>query len=217
METEDVRPEGTKERIEACALKEFLDKGFHGASLRQIVKEAGVTTGAFYKYYPTKEALFEGLVGSCVTHVYRMFDENYEAFTKQGLSDQTKNMRGNTGKLMKEFIDYVYEHLDVFRLVLTASEGTAYSDFLHNLALREEKSTFLFAELMRENGLEVPKLDEEFVHMVSSGLFGGIFEIVLHNMDRQKAYERIRLLRDFYTAGWEKILGIDFAAGTMPE
>ena len=32
-------------------VKEFLEKGFQGASLRQIVKKAGLTTGAFYGYY----------------------------------------------------------------------------------------------------------------------------------------------------------------------
>ena len=36
------------EKIQQAALTEFLDKGFLSASLRQIVKNAGVTTGAFY-------------------------------------------------------------------------------------------------------------------------------------------------------------------------
>ena len=48
----------TLENIQEAALTEFLDKGFLGASLRQIVKNAGVTTGAFYGYFPNKEALF---------------------------------------------------------------------------------------------------------------------------------------------------------------
>ena len=38
----------TLEKIQEAAMAEFLDKGFQGASLRQIVKNAGVTTGAFY-------------------------------------------------------------------------------------------------------------------------------------------------------------------------
>lgn len=33
---------GTLERIQLAAVDEFLEKGFHGASLRQIVKQAGV-------------------------------------------------------------------------------------------------------------------------------------------------------------------------------
>ena len=52
----------TVEKIEQAALAEFLDKGFLGASLRQIVKNAGVTTGAFYGYFSSKEALFNALV-----------------------------------------------------------------------------------------------------------------------------------------------------------
>ena len=52
----------TLERIQEAAMTEFLDKGFLGASLRQIVKNAGVTTGAFYGYFSSKEALFNALV-----------------------------------------------------------------------------------------------------------------------------------------------------------
>ena len=52
----------TLESIQRAAMQEFLDKGFQGASLRQIVKNAGVTTGAFYGYFSSKEALFNALV-----------------------------------------------------------------------------------------------------------------------------------------------------------
>ena len=45
--------------ILSAAMQEFLKKGFKSASLRNIVKTAGVTTGAFYGYYDSKEDLFE--------------------------------------------------------------------------------------------------------------------------------------------------------------
>ncbi|MDE6602502.1 MAG: TetR/AcrR family transcriptional regulator, partial [Lachnospiraceae bacterium] len=48
--------------ILSAAMEEFLEKGFKSASLRNIVKTAGVTTGAFYGYYDSKEDLFEALV-----------------------------------------------------------------------------------------------------------------------------------------------------------
>ena len=44
----DVKAPDTLEKIQQAALEEFSQKGFLGASLRQIVKNAGVTTGAFY-------------------------------------------------------------------------------------------------------------------------------------------------------------------------
>lgn len=48
--------------ILSAAMQEFLEKGFKSASLRNIVKTAGVTTGALYGYYDSKEDLFEALV-----------------------------------------------------------------------------------------------------------------------------------------------------------
>lgn len=202
---------GTKERIEACGMREFLKKGFNGASLRHIVREAGVTTGAFYKHYPTKAALFESLVGPCVQYIYRMFDENYAAFVSQDLADQTRNMNENSDRLTAELLPYIYDHHDAIKLVLTASEGTPYADFAHQLARREERSTLAYAELIRENGVDVPELDAEFVHMVSSGLFAAAFEIILHDMDQEAAYRRIRMLERFYAAGWGRILGVSFS------
>lgn len=44
----------TLERIQQAALDEFSEKGFLGASLRQIVKHAGVTTGPFTAIFPAK-------------------------------------------------------------------------------------------------------------------------------------------------------------------
>ena len=46
----------TLDLIYQAAMEEFLDKGFKSASLRNIVKTAGVTTGAFYGYFDSKEA-----------------------------------------------------------------------------------------------------------------------------------------------------------------
>ena len=57
----------TLERIQEAAMTEFLDKGFLGASLRQIVKNAGVTTGALYGYFSSKEAVVSPAAPGTVT------------------------------------------------------------------------------------------------------------------------------------------------------
>ena len=59
----------TLDNIHKAAKKEFLDKGFQMASLRNIVKNAGVTTGAFYGYYKSKEELFDAPRPTEHTHV----------------------------------------------------------------------------------------------------------------------------------------------------
>jgi AcrR family transcriptional regulator len=41
-----------------AALRVFADKGYHAATIRDIVEAAGVAVGTFYFYFPDKETLF---------------------------------------------------------------------------------------------------------------------------------------------------------------
>jgi len=61
-------------RIEEAALELFTRQGFHGTNIRDIAEKAGVSQGAIYMYYPSKEAIFEGLVRS-YRHCMRRFLE----------------------------------------------------------------------------------------------------------------------------------------------
>ena len=83
------KAEKTREKILDTALRHFLKDGFSGASLRNIVRDAGLTTGAFYKYYPTKEMLFDALTDPYVEHIYQIYDQIVEAFEKLSASDLT--------------------------------------------------------------------------------------------------------------------------------
>jgi len=47
--------------IRIAGKKEFLEKGFQGASMRGIAASLQVTTGAIYRYYTDKESIFEAL------------------------------------------------------------------------------------------------------------------------------------------------------------
>ena len=51
-----------RQQILDGARKVFLEHGFDGASMNDIVKAAGVSKGTIYAYFPSKEKLFEKLV-----------------------------------------------------------------------------------------------------------------------------------------------------------
>ena len=82
----------TLEKIQEAALAEFLDKGFQGASLRQIVKNAGVTTGAFYGYFSSKEALFNALVEPHAAALMGRFMEAQTSFAELPEEQQPDHM-----------------------------------------------------------------------------------------------------------------------------
>jgi len=49
-------------RIRKAALELFLEQGYHGTSMRQIARRAGVALAAIYNHFPSKEALFVELL-----------------------------------------------------------------------------------------------------------------------------------------------------------
>src|SRR6266508_3236138 len=51
------RGEATRRRILDVAARSFAEHGFRGNSLNDIVRESGLTKGAFYFHFPSKEAL----------------------------------------------------------------------------------------------------------------------------------------------------------------
>jgi AcrR family transcriptional regulator len=55
------RSVGVKEKVERAALALFAASGVAGASIADIATAAGVSQGALYRHYPSKEALAAGL------------------------------------------------------------------------------------------------------------------------------------------------------------
>ena len=82
----------TLKKIQEAAMAEFLDKGFQGASLRQIVKNAGVTTGAFYGYFSSKEALFASIVEPHAAALMGRFMEAQTSFSELPEQEQPEHM-----------------------------------------------------------------------------------------------------------------------------
>ena len=197
----------TLDAILNAAKSEFLKKGFKSASLRNIVKTAGVTTGAFYGYFKSKEELFDALVGTQYETAMTAFIEAQNEFATL----PPENLRDNMGRISGDCLDwmtgYIYQNIDEFKLILTCSEGTKYVHMIHDMVEIEVNATHKFANIMKNLGYPEYSVDPQLEHMLCSGLFSAYFELVIHDMPYEKAKEYVRDLRNFYTAGWQKIMG----------
>lgn len=199
----------TLEKILNAGKKEFLAKGFQSASLRNIVKEAGVTTGAFYGYFGSKEELFDALAGEQYTCFMDVYKKAQTDFTKLPPMEQQQNMGEISGNCMDWMVDYVYENLDAFKLLLCCAEGTRYENLIHEMVEIEVKATHDFIKILEELGHPVKNMDARLEHMLVSGMFSSFFEMVIHDMPKEQAVEFNKELRAFYTAGWKCIMGLD--------
>ena len=198
------RSTATLEKIQQAALAEFLDKGFLGASLRQIVKNAGVTTGA---YFSSKEALFNAIVEPHAAALMGRFMEAQTTFAELPEKEQPEHMGLESGRCVDWMVDYICAHREPVKLLLCCAEGTSYEHFVHNMVEVEVEYTQRYMEVLRRLGRDIPVLDKSLCHIIASGMFNGIFEIVVHDMPRDQAMRDVDQLRDFYTAGWLKLMG----------
>lgn len=56
----------TKEKILDAALELFSRQGYDGASVRDIARAVGIRESSLYNHFPSKRALFDGIVDFCV-------------------------------------------------------------------------------------------------------------------------------------------------------
>ena len=193
--------------ILSAAMQEFLEKGFKSASLRNIVKIAGVTTGAFYGYYHSKEDLFEALVGEQYDFLLNCFCEAQKEFAAIPPEEQPNNLANTSGECMYEMLLYAYEHLNEFKLILCRSEGTRFSKLIDEMAEIETKGTHDYLTVLEKLGRPSPPIDQRLEHILITGMFNTFFELIIHEMPIEEAKHYLKEMRAFYTAGWMKIMG----------
>ncbi len=84
----------TREKIIDAATKVFFQNGFEKTSVKMILEEAGVVTGSFYHFFPSKEELFEAVIEKYLRgYAHRISDI---------LCDETLGMREIVDKVLEE-------------------------------------------------------------------------------------------------------------------
>ncbi len=201
--------ESTLQKINEIGAVEFLEKGFRGESLREIVKKAGVTTGAFYGYYKSKEELFSALVKTHADYILNFFKTQVAKFMAIPKSEWADNMASYSKNGMVHIYEYAWEHKEAFRLILNASEGTEFEDFIHDLVEVEIEITHVFYKEMEHQGYKPFAFDPTLEHTIISGEFSALFELIVHDIPFEKGKKYAEELHDFYEAGWQCVLKLN--------
>lgn len=55
-------PEDRRAQLLRCARAVFAERGYHAASISQIIAAAGVARGTFYNYFESKRAVFQAVL-----------------------------------------------------------------------------------------------------------------------------------------------------------
>ena len=184
---------GVYDRVLECAKEEFLSRGFLDASLRTIAQEAETSTGSIYTRFGDKEGLFRALAEPVVDEFKAMFRK---------VQEQRAEMGQYTARHQEDLLDYIYDHFDVFRLLLDGAHGTRFSRFLDELVDIEVEYTYKYMEVIGCESVKSGLVTEEFIHIIVTAYFNGMFEVVRHNMDRAAAHRYVKMLNRYHMAGF---------------
>ncbi len=199
--------EGVSERILACAKAEFLDKGYTDASLRAIAAAAGTSTNSIYVRFRDKEGLFSAIVEPALSELTERFVKIQETFHRMDRSAQAAHMAEYSDGGTAELVDYMYDHLDEFRLLLDASYGTRFHNFVDELVRIEVEYTYKYMETVGYPAFLGDAMTEKVLHIVTTSRFESLFEVIRHGMSREEASEYIDLLSRYHRTGFFAVFG----------
>ena len=193
-------------RLLSAAREAFLSKGYELASLSEICKAAGVTTGAFYKRYDGKEQLFSALVADTIRDMER-YMENIEA---ADLSAYTDEMLYN-GFFMRpkdnlSWLRFLYERREGFALLIKCAAGTRYANFHQDWAERMNRLSYRFYQEAYARGMTRKVFSTEEMQVFTSAIWALCYEPFIHGFSWEQLERHATLINQFIN--WHEMLGI---------
>ncbi len=199
----------SRERIMHFALQEFAEKGFEKASLRRIAKKSGLTTGAIYGYFESKEGLFDALVSPVGNELLDLMIKANVTFFEQPASKQNMHVMYDFSLgFTSAFLTCIYDHREEVLLILDKSEGTSWLSFIDRLVNIELQSTARYQQQQDrlEHPVEKPVLSEEMSQIFARSYFLIFADIVRRTPRREQAYQKMLSVMRFFHSGYAAFL-----------
>ena len=152
-----------------AAVQVFAEKGYHAATVRDIVGAANVAIGTFYFYFPDKETLFVYLYEETADFVLRTIE--------QGIR-RGEDLPGQLAAALQSYVNVAAYEPAVVQLLLVGGVGAV-------PALAASRGRFRndLAELWQDaldEAYEKGQIPAQNSSLTAQGLAGAFDEIVLH-------------------------------------
>lgn len=164
MRTDDTRKKQTEEKLLGCAKERFLSVGYEKASLRDICKAAGVTTGALYFSFDGKEALLAAILDPVLDELRGLQSELTEREIAQpDTADDNE----------RQIMSFLQAHRDEALILLEKCEGSGYEHIRDDMQRQMcEQFSRYYAEYLGEEP------DAELMRILSAMRMHGYIEMI---------------------------------------
>src|SRR5438552_4815900 len=156
-----MRGPGRREQLLSVARRVFGKAGFHGVSMDEVAKEAGVTKPILYDHFNSKEELYVALLDADAATL--------EEQVRRALAAPTGN-RERIKRSFKVYFDFVDEHAGGFRLFMQETIGG--EDYYRSKVqgVRDRIVTEVSDLIVRESRTNIDRRDADTVALALVGM-----------------------------------------------
>ena len=204
----------TKKKLLSCAKKEFIEKGYMKASLRNICKEAGVTTGAMYFFFKDKEELFENVVGGPLLALERSI---------KGHFDQENDLIGDVDSIgvsnlgddfiaASDILAVLYKYKEEYLLLMNKAQGSKYEYIVDSLVEQIYEHYLLMYCRMKgyRSKKNITTEDRFIVHWMSHDQIDIFIHILTHCESEKEAAKQMKNMFNYMVGGWMATIKKEF-------
>jgi len=156
-----------RDKILNASLEEFLNKGFRDASIRGISKRSKLAIGSIYRYFESKEAIFDYLISPVYNRMKMQSDQLFQKIASTNVT--YKNFRSM--ELIKDIcnkqLENYYEHSAEILILFDKCQGTKYENYY-------KESVEVIYRILKE--VYVEELGKEEVRLPDEAILGVIAE-----------------------------------------
>ena len=196
----------THKKITDSGKANFLNDGYERANLRKIYKDAGVTTGAFYRHFEDKEDLFVALVEPLANEIlefYSKFEtESFQSLKRDELEDLANiNVNGSIETAL-----YMFGKKDLFELLVYHAYGTKYANFVDKLVELEDENRKKVFQIVAGKR-QMTEIPETTIHLLDHAYINALCEIIIHSKTETEVKMNSKIVAEFFNNGWENLRG----------
>lgn len=168
----------------SAARREFVRRGLKGARIEDITAACGLSKGAFYLHFPSKEALFSELLGAFEAGLTEMNGRRMARmegfFQTHGIPDAQDRVERSERYLQflqlekahdLEALDWVWEFRDVSLVLTSGCQGTEFESLMWRVTdAQVERISHDFRRLQDAGAMD-PELDARIFASIIVGSF----------------------------------------------
>jgi len=193
-----VKDHSLDERIINAAMEEFKKNDFLKASLNKIAENAGLTTGAVYTRYKSKDELFCSLVEPLIEEMQQRLYPLQKAYSDVRDSENIDDILQVIRLERQIYVDILFSRYDECVLLFCRSDGSSVEKKLTEWTRYKAAST---AEFIRQRAKK--EVDTDLIELIMNEQFRFYRQVLQKGFDKDKTVRLMDSIEEFHESGWK--------------